>query len=253
MKTASLSLTMKSPSIYPVRTPSRNVHLHRAKAFSLVELLVSIAVVSVLTAISFAAYSKITDIRENTQCIANLRQLGAATMLFTSENNNRYPLMSLRVDGSYKSFWYKELRPYLGAHSTSLGYDRSTATQYNLDTFYCPSVDRTMAYPVTHYGANRYVFVRPDDAQAMNYAHNITAPSHTALYSETLNPTSSNFPLSTWQIIPYQVKSAKDSYFPVDRHGGHVNMVFADGHTESLERTKVLEKFDYYFGDDYFD
>lgn len=215
----------------------------------------SITVIALLSVLSFAAFGKITEARNNSKCAANLRQLGAATLLFTTDHNNRYPVLSHSENGTYQSFWYRELRVYLGAKSTTLDYNPTTGKQYNLPVFYCPSIDKDKAYPHTHYGANRYVFIAPDEENPMimNSVHNIPEPSHTALFSEVLNPTSSTYPQAGWQAVPYRIKAAKDDYIPVDRHNGHVNMVFADGHTESLEAAELKEKIDYYFGEDYFE
>lgn len=65
----------------------------RASAFSLVELLVTIAIISVLAALLLPALGKAKETGRSTVCQGNLHQIGIALQLYVSENRNIMPTM----------------------------------------------------------------------------------------------------------------------------------------------------------------
>jgi len=65
------------------------------KAFTLVELLVVMAVIGVLASLLLPALARSKDQGRNTVCANQLRQLGIATRLYTEDNNNILPSAEL--------------------------------------------------------------------------------------------------------------------------------------------------------------
>lgn len=61
------------------------------RAFSLIELLASIAIIGVLAATVFAVSGKIRSSADRTRCASNLRQVGVAIQLYTQDNQGRLP------------------------------------------------------------------------------------------------------------------------------------------------------------------
>ncbi len=66
-----------------------------AGAFTLVELLVVIGIISILAGMLLPALGRAKDQGRNTVCVSQLRQLGAATRLYAEDNNNRLPTAEL--------------------------------------------------------------------------------------------------------------------------------------------------------------
>src|SRR5436853_7879795 len=62
-------------------------------AFTLVELLVVLVVISVLLGLLLPVVSKAKEAGRATACLSNLRQIGIALQLYVQDNNNRLPLM----------------------------------------------------------------------------------------------------------------------------------------------------------------
>ena len=78
-------------------------------AFTLVELLVTIAVVALLAALTASLIPQVRLSARKAASLSNLRQLGAGLIGFASENENRLPG---RVTSSDK--WPRILLPYVG-------------------------------------------------------------------------------------------------------------------------------------------
>lgn len=61
------------------------------RAFTLVELLATIAILALLAGMISPALQKARAKAENTVCVSNLRQIGTAVWLYVPENGNRFP------------------------------------------------------------------------------------------------------------------------------------------------------------------
>ena len=63
------------------------------KAFSLVELIVVIAIIAVLTSFAMPAISSMIERGRSAKCVNNLRQIGMAVQQYVNENDYRFPLI----------------------------------------------------------------------------------------------------------------------------------------------------------------
>jgi len=66
----------------------------RRKGFTLIELLVVIAIIAILAAILFPVFARAKQAAIKNQCINNLKQITAAMNLYTTDYDERFPLVS---------------------------------------------------------------------------------------------------------------------------------------------------------------
>jgi len=76
----------------------------RANAFSLMELLVCVAIVGILVTLAFPWAKSAGDMAQLNRCVANLRQIGAAAALYAGENNGKLPPFPSVTDDYWSAY-----------------------------------------------------------------------------------------------------------------------------------------------------
>ncbi len=232
---------------HPAPSPQQT---QRRDAFTLIELLIVVAIIAILAALAVPALKRSIESAKTVKCLSNLKQLGQATLAYNADNQQLLPPAAVKYSVGGMTFWYLEIRPYLGASNTLMPRSPQYPQGRNLDVFYCPSVDYSRAYPHTHYACNNNVFENPgsrtNDVILQTRFTKIERPEKIVMLSETIDPSN---PLlqSSWQLVSASAKKNPDPWFP-HRHGETVNMVFCDGHAQGLPRNEVVTNFTNYFG-----
>ena len=71
----------------------RRISALAARAFTLLELLVVIAVIGALAALLLPVFGRVQESGRATVCLSNLHQIGVALQLYVQDNRNRLPVM----------------------------------------------------------------------------------------------------------------------------------------------------------------
>lgn len=72
--------------------------LQNARGFSLIEILLVIAIIALLLALLFPVFAKVQEKARHTACLSSLRQIGVAVSLYTSDNDDQFPLGGNQID-----------------------------------------------------------------------------------------------------------------------------------------------------------
>mgnify|MGYP002377565788 CR=1 FL=1 len=110
------------------------------RAFTLVELLVVVAIIAILASLLLTGLGRAHQAGRLAKCRSNVRQLSVALQMYLGDHNF-YPHASL-MDASPPQFWTSFLVPYLSDSSFVLrGLQPDTAVRPGASTvFRCPSV-----------------------------------------------------------------------------------------------------------------
>jgi prepilin-type N-terminal cleavage/methylation domain-containing protein len=115
-------------SIHPSHRPSP-----RPKAFTLVELLVVIGIIALLISILLPALSKAREQAQQTACLSNLRQLGAAMQLYANDYKDQIPI-GYRSGQPWTGYFISD-----GTSYTLMGLMYLSNHMDTPQAYYCPS------------------------------------------------------------------------------------------------------------------
>lgn len=123
----------------------------RIAGFSLMELLIVVAIIGLLVAVLMPVAGMVRSSARTVACLNNLRQIGIASLSWSQDNHgNVIPAWDDTYGNNIRSRWQGMLRSYMFDNEVNIG-DRLDAT------FRCPEVRRDMTWSnddATTYGKN---------------------------------------------------------------------------------------------------
>jgi prepilin-type N-terminal cleavage/methylation domain-containing protein/prepilin-type processing-associated H-X9-DG protein len=184
--------------------------MKKSPAFTLVELLVVIAVVGILAALAFPFASRSIKKSQETSCLQNLRQLGGAFLAYQGENQFRLPPKQVPLNEAED--WVVSLLPYISNDKKVL---------------LCPANPvkfRSVNFPAdffTNYGINYWI---------RDYQITKSNPLSLPRLSATVMLVDSN---KNWlkDIQPDRVAFV---------HGNSANLLYMDGHVGTSTREQLI-------------
>jgi prepilin-type N-terminal cleavage/methylation domain-containing protein/prepilin-type processing-associated H-X9-DG protein len=224
---------------------NRYVRKSSGQGFSLIELLVAMAVVGLLVAIGASAHARVQMLANQTQCASNMRQIGVALRMYANANGGMLPgtAHTNRSDS-----WIYDLREFL---------DDVDAVRISPAD---PAAQRRLKSPdATSYVANDLVFFtqsfdnrgRPIASKpGQGSLHALENPSETFVTfvgSERrgddvsndhthANGWGGNWGAFVGDVTPDIFRTGSRS---ADRTRGKSNYLFADGRVETIAASKV--------------
>jgi general secretion pathway protein G len=204
--------------------------LNRRLAFTLVELLVSLAIIILLVSITIPIVGKVRESSHSTECQSNLRQMFVATQLWSLDNSNKLPTRSYQ--------FYTQIWPYAypeRADALPIQWGNPPETLKHT-IFECPSVYDDDLAVKRSYGINRLILADSGNLSWPLYMHQIETPEKTVCYGDVEASSELN-PVYSLPSFPGRSSSSLNG-----RHHGSANVVFFDGHTASVEVTDALAR-----------
>ena len=245
--------------------------MNRGRAFTIIELLVVVAIISILAALLLPVMGEARAMARSATCISNLRQLGVALNIYRNVWDC-YPAHQDKISSSVRYRWFQQLHDLLGLDT---------------DVEKCPEVPTWVCGRNNSYGYNyKYLgsarkFPDPADSSKTVFENFpvrvIDAPSHTIAFGDssgtgveepyeplalteassslgsaryarignhgyTIDPT--HIPQRSkalWDSLPTEDLYSDKQYptFAAPRHLGEANFCMVDGHVESLDPREI--------------
>ena len=213
-----------------------------AMAFTLIELMVVIAIIAILAALLLPALSNAKDKGKSIKCISNIRQLSMAAHFHVDDNEEALPWSERFwtapanrgfnfTDPSSPSFlpnFYAQMRTYLGS---------------NDGFWHCPAAqeDKTQTVagdpsPLLGYMGNMFavgVTVAPRPEARPKKQSQLLAPSQAKLFTDT----GANWQ-GAWIGMTFQSNLFSSLVTPVPLHQGGINVALADGAARYVNRNE---------------
>ena len=134
-------------------------HSLRSHAFTLVELLVVVAIIALLAGMTLPVLARARGKALGIGCISNLRQWGVATQLFAADNNDLLPQDGAPNGRSTNEGWYVDLPRMMGIppyHEQS--WRTNPAVRPAATLWLCPAnLRRSNTNNLFHYCLNEHV------------------------------------------------------------------------------------------------
>lgn len=212
-------------------SPVRDASYYHRNAFTLVELLIVVAIVALLAAILLPVFNKVQDSSKTSSCQSNLRQIGIAMELYASDYRGIYP-------SSY-------------AASTNCTWSDAAAQYAKSDTiFTCPKAPEQFYQTgclaeatvdgVGHDYDGGYLLNIPDSERSSIVNQNrIRTPTQMILVTEGNSPGHVTYVRNGVGPLTDELLKYTNLEF---RHNNGVNALFADGHIKWLTKDTLRDR-----------
>ena len=199
--------------------------MRRCIRFTLIELLIVIAIIAILAALLLPALNKARARGRDVSCSGNLRQIALALQSYTNDNHG-FVMAYTDYSWNYRK-WQTALMPYLysGVKFSASSVDTFVVDGIPRPIFRCPAQPQEPTYASlrSNFGANTYVFSQTSGG-CKQQVWRIKAPSRRMLVMDrqtTPSETTNDTGISNCSQLGL-------------RHGSNSgpNISFADGHQE---------------------
>jgi prepilin-type N-terminal cleavage/methylation domain-containing protein/prepilin-type processing-associated H-X9-DG protein len=207
-------------------------------AFTLLELLVSIAVIAILASLLLPALSRGRLPAQSAKCGGNLRQFVMAAQMYWDDNNGKtFPYVgATTTNGTY--YWFGLLAP--GAEETR-AFDPTTGPLYSClgpGVDFCPAFNYSSPQfklkatgPTCDYGYNKYLSSPPRNMRKLAAPASLAFLADSAQVNTFEPPASAKNPMfEEFYYIDNEDGQPNPQPNAQFRHQRRANVVFVDGH-----------------------
>ena len=196
----------------------------RRRAFTLIEMLVVIAIVALLAAVLLTALTGAREKAHIIQCVNNLRQWGLAYRMYADDHHDFLPRRGQGVQVlaqiNRPEDWFNALPVYFGLTSFQLKVtNRVTPGAHNKSVFSCPTAEYLGGTYFLPYGMN--MNLSPWNLPLAVKFTEVHKPACVVAMADAPGPYASTYPSPQ----PYSIMA---------RHAGRINLLFLAGQVQSF-------------------
>lgn len=216
--------------------------MNARRAFTLVELLVVIAVIAILAAIVLPSLSQAKFSARRIKCVNNLRQLGLASQMYWDENDGEAFRYITGVSNAGTIYWFGWIEPWIPGNEGARAFDATPGALYpylnGRGVEVCPSLDYSS-----------HLFKPKATGAAYGYGYNfyLSAPTNQPPVKIQRASRTADIALlaDAGQINDFQEPASPDNplleefYYINDteptvhfRHQRRANVLYCDGHVD---------------------
>ncbi len=253
-------LTMaRSTNFIPAASPLPG--LRSRMCFTLIELLIVIAIIAILAAMLLPMLNKARGKAQDIQCLTNLRQIGTYLNLYIAANNDLIPAASRNISPTLHGRWSDMLMP-LYRPGIELKNDCTlegpSSEKTAIGIFHCPRQSETFNPQErrTNYGINSASMYKPPFRIGFGTGNNGSGNVQVVKLNMIRKPSGrfAIFDIDRLGASPGSCAGMRDEMFQdrtnntfvIWRHGNHdsANILFADMHAKALTRAQIPDNID---------
>jgi prepilin-type N-terminal cleavage/methylation domain-containing protein/prepilin-type processing-associated H-X9-DG protein len=196
------------------------------RGFTLVELLVTIAIIAILAAILFPAVVKAKARGKGVTCLNNLRQFGQALQIYASDNDDYFPPEGTGTSLHSEIGWYIALPRLMGVPTyNDMAWRTNAAAPLTRSPLLCPSnTNRSNGFNLFHYCLNEHI-------------DGTGARDRQTRMSSIRNPTTLVWLFDNGG----RAARAQQNNVHTNLHGGGANISFVDGHASHFHANQFWD------------
>jgi prepilin-type processing-associated H-X9-DG protein/prepilin-type N-terminal cleavage/methylation domain-containing protein len=213
----------------------------RASAFTLIELLAVVAVVSILLALLFPQVGRMTEAANRSKCNGKLKAIGAAFITYAADNGGVIPCVMVEGNGGTnpsRGNWLMELSAYVNPDGEITS--NNEMHNYSVCPTYLAKFGKQTSWTDWKggYGMNYRLFRPSGDNSDLSKKERVRlaslpSPSQNILAADC-GPSVGLETNADGTFVPDAGSWTGHVGAHPNRHGASANYLFADGHTESL-------------------
>ncbi|MBC2602755.1 prepilin-type N-terminal cleavage/methylation domain-containing protein [Puniceicoccus vermicola] len=218
--------------------------IRKSSAFSLVELLVGLAILAMLVGILIPVTRGAIGKARSAACASNLRQMGVAALAYASDNNGVIVPSRIKPGGG-AHYWVGQLAPYLGAEDPWRGFTEDQ------NPYICPAIgedDEGIGYttfPISSgksyyasYLINLHITAR---TESPNSGFSNTGTFRKCYMSQMVAPSRTMLFICGYGNMGVIYLSPGEGKFVKYPHGDKANILYLDGHVGQKTETEMIE------------